>query len=458
MNNSPSAADQHPQSGPPYRRQLLILSIVVGAILLFIAIAILVYLGLRGPARPGALTPTPPRNTIPTGTRAVSPISPPSCRAIVSTGNVEVSLALPVSVKVGDTASYPVEPIVPQVEAWTYPSGYSDSAVWVCGTVVNYIVGLQPTAANQDLMANTEPGEQITLQLSNGTALLFRVAEKREVAPGAEAAVAQQQPRLTLVLPGDETWEIAVADYAAEAASAEPGPTGTTAEPGQAAEVDGARVTLMRSYVEESDNAPPDTTYFLVEFSVQNVGEGPLQTDAFSMKLRDSLGNTYLVAPRVSERGEFGPLSGEIPSGATAQGSAGYVVPKPLPTGELNWIFSPRPDAESVNVGIPYEAAGDVVALQPDVTITDAFLSDDGDTLVIEGEVLNRDTDVLVVDRSEIRLSSGGGTAELITTAPPLPWRIQPGQVQVIELQYQRPDAATVVLQLLGYSFEIGGL
>jgi len=42
--------------------------------------------------------------------------------------------------------------------------------------------------------------------------------------------------------------------------------------------------------------------------------------------------------------------------------------------------------------------------------------------------------------------------------APPLPWTIQPGQTQVIELQYSKPDASTALLALLGYSFEVRGL
>jgi len=42
--------------------------------------------------------------------------------------------------------------------------------------------------------------------------------------------------------------------------------------------------------------------------------------------------------------------------------------------------------------------------------------------------------------------------------APLLPWTVQPGQTQVIELQYPKPDAPAALLTLLGYSFEIQGL
>jgi hypothetical protein len=47
---------------------------------------------------------------------------------------------------------------------------------------------------------------------------------------------------------------------------------------------------------------------------------------------------------------------------------------------------------------------------------------------------------------------------KLIMDTPPLPWTIEPGQTRVIELQFESPDASSVLLTLLGYSFEISGL
>jgi hypothetical protein len=367
-------------------------------------------------------------------------------------------MALPMSLAAGDAASYPVVPIVPQENAWVYPPERSGEGVWVCGTVVNYVIGLEPTVANEELVASLVPGDEITVQLSNGAVLLFRVAGRRDVAPGSDVATTQQQPRLTLVLPRSDTWQITLADYAAEAEPAEPPTTGATAQLGQPVDVGGIRVTVIEGYLERRDDLPPGTAYFLVEFTVENPGEQPLTTDTFSMQLRDSLGNTYLVSPQASETGEAGPLTGQIQPGASAQASAGYVVPDPLPTGEIAWIFSPRPVDEQVSVRIPYDDPVDGVALQPDVRVTDAFLSSDGSILIIEGEVQNRDTRALVVEPSDVTLSSSAGMGELVTEAPPLPWTIQPGQLQVVELQYQRPEASTVLLELLGYSFEISGV
>ncbi len=461
MNKPASTTEKGPQPGPgPLdRRQLLLLSIVSGAILLFVAVAILVYLGLRGTRQPTPETPTPTERVEPTATTVASPVPVVDCETIISSGDVEVSVALPVSLTAKGSI-YPVEPIVPQSDTWVYPSGQSGKAVWVCGTVVNYVIGLEPTAQNEELISSFTPGDDIMLRMSSGAVLHFRFVERRSVPPGGESALSQQKPRLTLVLPNRESWQVASADYAAEAESMATPPPEASARPGEAVQIGQARVTMRRGYLEQADDLPQGTAYYVTEFSIENVGEESLATDRVSVKLRDSMGNTYLVSPQASETGESGPLSGEIQPGASVQGSAGFVVPDTLPSGELMWVFSLRPDAGQVSIAIPFEGEGDADSgvPQPQVTINDAFLGDGGSILVIEGEIQNLGTQPLIVERADVTLSSSAGTGDLVTEAPPLPWTIQPGELQVIELQYQRPDASTVLLELLGYSFEIGGL
>jgi hypothetical protein len=139
------------------------------------------------------------------------------------------------------------------------------------------------------------------------------------------------------------------------------------------------------------------------------------------------------------------------------------VVPETLAGPTLIWTFNPQPGSEvRASVSIPHEAAGEdeepAVEGQAEVTITDAFLSTSGDVLYIEGEVLNLGTGPLTVELSDVSLTSSAGIGNLRTAAPPWPWTVQPNQTQVIELQYERPDASAVLLTLLGYTFEIQGL
>jgi hypothetical protein len=222
-----------------------------------------------------------------------------------------------------------------------------------------------------------------------------------------------------------------------------------------------AQVMVTRGYVERSGpDLLPETMYYLVEFSVENVGSVPLDATAFNMQLQDGVGNGYLLSPAASATGEHGPLGGEIAPGVSAQATAGYLVPETLAGPTLIWTFSPRPGSElRASVGIPYEAgAGPALAGQAEVTITDAFLSSDGDVLIIGGEVRNTGRELLTVELSDISLTSSAGMSDLRVAAPPLPWTVQPGQTQVIELQYTKPAASAALLGLLGYSFEIQGL
>jgi hypothetical protein len=178
------------------------------------------------------------------------------------------------------------------------------------------------------------------------------------------------------------------------------------------------------------------------------------------MQLRDGLGNKYLLSSTASAYGDSGLIEGEIAPGEVVEGSAGYWVPEALAGPELIWTFSPSPGSEVwASVGISYE--GEAEPAEPgraEVTITDALLSDDKTTLLVEGEIRNTGGSPLLVEVRDITLSSGSGMGELIMAAPPLPWTIEPGQTRVIELQFERPPAASVLLTLLGHSFEISGL
>jgi len=451
-----------PPMGPSFLqgRQELILSIIGASVLLFAAIVIIIFLGLRGTGQRNAGTPTATNEAQPTLESSTSRSPTRTCETVINSGNVQVSVALPVSTTVKGT-EFRVEPILPEGDAWSYPPTRSDVALWVCGTVVNYVIGLEPTPGAEALIKSLVPGDGIKLQLANGTVLPFRFTARREVPPGQQDVLSQQQPRLTLLLAQDDVWQVAIADYVAEEESTEALALDPSALLGQPVDVGGARVIVDRGHVRQDPNLPSGTMYYLVEFSIENVGDAPLPTGSFSMRLRDELGNTYLVSPSASEAGEFGPLSGEIEPGASSQATAGYLVPQPLPPGSLTWIFSPRPGTEAqARIGIPYEsAAGSPPSTaQLDVTVDDAFFSSDGNTLIIVGEVRNGGADPVTVNPADITLSSSSGPGQLVMAAPSLPWSIEPGQAQVIELQYQRPAASTVMLGLLGYTFEIDGL
>jgi hypothetical protein len=447
-------------------RRLLIIPVIGGILILLGAVALIAFIGLRrfllrDEANPSMslrvvkLTPTA------SAPAPSSPLPLPPCKTIISSGDVQVAAPLPTSLSVGNE-QFPVVAVVSDQAGWTYPSEASGSAAWICGTVVNYVVGLEATPENEALLAGLRPGDEIKLSLSNGAELLFQFAELQEGVVANEVSVFEQiRPRLTLILEvEDGTWRVATANYFSSIEPIEP-PSGTMAQLGQPVRVGDAQVTVIRGHAERGGTGLlPGTMYYLVEFSVENVGGATLDAGGFNMELQDGVGNEYLLSPAASAFGEYGSLSGQIAPGAATQGTAGYLVPDTLAGPTLIWTFSPGPTAElRGSVSIPYEPGAEpVLAGQADVTITDAFLSDNGNVLNIEGEVRNTGNGSLAVEMDDISLTSSAGMSALRSAAPPLPWVIDPGQTQIIDLQYDTPAASTALLTLLGYSFEIGGL
>ncbi len=453
----------------PSRPSCLVVALIAGGIgLLLLAIVLVTFLGLRQvfveqEATPGVplevvkVTPTPA--IFPSPSPSTSPLPPPSCQTIISSGDVEVAVSLPVSLTVGGR-DFPVVAIVPGDEGWAYPDGYPGAAAWLCGSVVNYVVGLEPLPENGTLLTGLRPGDEIELHLSNGVTLNFRFSERREVAPNDQGIFEQARPRLTLILEGTDAWQVAIADYVSETEPVQP-PTGEPVAIGQPVRVGDVQVTVTSGYVvRDAPDLLPGTLYYLVEFAVENFGTAPVDTTVFDMRLVDGDGNEYLLSPAASDAGKSGPLTGLLQPGGEAKGSAGYLVPESLNGPTLIWVFSPRPGAElQARFSLPYEPPAEepTGAGHAEVAITDAFLSEGGTVLVIEGEVRNTGDAPVTVALTDISLTSSAGMSSLRMAAPPLPWTIAPGDTQTIELQYDKPDAATALLSLLGYSIEIRG-
>ena len=456
------------QAGQSRRNCLIIIPLAGGILFVLIAVILLLVLGLRQAFVQQASTDmpleivklTPP--AIPTA--QPSPLPPPqqSCETIISSDDVQVAASLPVSLTLGGEP-FPIVAIVSGEQGWTYPSGHTGAAAWVCGTVVNYVVGLEPTPENETTLIGLRPGDEIKMHLSSGTVLVFRFVERRETEANEASVFDQMRPRLTLVLEKqDGAWQVAEADYASEIEQIPPS-TGTLTPPGQPVRVGDAQVTVTEGHVErDAADLLAGTMYYLVEFSVENVGIAPLDASAFNMQLQDDVGNIYLLSPTASEAGANGSLGGEIGTGSVMQGTAGYLVPETLVGPALIWTFSPRLGSALASVSIPYEASVEQpsVGERAEVTLDEdgTFLSSDGGNLVIGGQVHNVGEVPITVELSDISLTSSAGMSALVSNAPRLPWTLQPGETQVFELQYDTPAASTALLTLLGYSFEIRGV
>jgi len=459
---TPPEAEEPSRASSLRSRWTPLIPLVGGILLLLIAVVVIIVLVLTRlfpgrEAAPGMRV----RVVKPTPTPFTSPLTPTvSCEPpVISSDDVEVAASLPISLTVAGE-SFPIVTTTPDPEGWSYPADSSGAAAWICGLVVNYVVGLEPTAENQDLLTNLRPGDEIKLHLSNGTVFFFRFIERRETEANDPSVFAQTQPRLTLILEKEEgAWQVAVANYATETEPVESA-SGQLAQPGEPMRIGEIEVTVVRGHYERGyPDLAPGTMYYMVEFTIQNTGATSLNPELFNMRLQDNVGSVYLPSPAASALGEYGLLDEQIPPGSTVEGTAGYLAPETLAGPTLIWTFRPWPDSElRASTIIPYEE----LDTEPDsagravVSITDAFL--DEDLLIIEGEVRNAGEGSITIEQEDISLSSSAGLSELLGAAPTLPWTIEPGQTQIIELQYEKPSASAAVLSLAGYSFDIGGI
>jgi len=448
--------DPSPTSRKSVTRSRVILGLVAAGVVL--GAALLVSLGFLAVR---TLLPSEEPSSIPLEiTRVVSsPLSPtPFSPPIVEVGESRMPLAVPVLLEAGGR-SIQVQPSNPQgQDPWTAPAGQPGAATWIYGTVVNYVLGLEPTADNREMMDGLRKGDPILLRLSSGTRLTFRVQERQTVTAGTEALFAQTRPGLTLVLRDPDTWSVVTADF--EAAT-EPTPAAGEALAGteQAVQVGDTRVTVIEGHAERGGaGLPSGTMIYFVEFSVRNTGTAPLNPAVFLMVLEDGLGNRYTPSTSASEAGRYGSLPDTIGPGQEVNGSAAYVVPDTLPGPNLIWIFSPSPTLElRARFSIPYSPPTPPATL-PEVRVLEAFLGEGGAILHIVMEIHNPGNAPLTVGDQDISLSSSAGPGELRAAAPPFPWTIAAGDTRQVELQFARPGASTAVVTVLGYTFEISGM
>jgi hypothetical protein len=444
------------------RRWLVLLPIVIGTCLLLTAVVLILIVGIRSlssatqeenagmPFSVVEITPTPQLDV-----STVTP--PPACQTVISSGDVEAAVPLPVSLTVADLI-FSVVPVVPEAGQWTGPAS-SESAVWVCGSVVNYLVQLLSSAENEALLTAMEPGTPIALTLSDGIELQFRFSGRQQVAAYDPPVLVQSRPMVSLIVPAEDgTWQVATGAYVVEA---ETPPRRPLANVDQPIRVGNIELLVVRGHTAR-DQAflGPGDMVFLVEYTVENLGTDAIDSDGFVQFLQDSAGNQYSVSPQASRLGDYGVLTGPVAPGQTVQATAGYIVPEALPGPAVVWTFSPGSAADpQAHVSIPHrpavgpEATGEFL-----MVVTDAFLSSDGTTLVIEGEIRNAGNGPVTIELADISLTSSAGLSVLRAAAPPLPWTVAAGQTQIVELQYSKPDAAAALLTVGGYSFEIEGL
>jgi len=121
---------------------------------------------------------------------------------IVEAGTKTKQLVVPRTLEIKGV-SFVVQPVKVGVGDWPPPE-VERAVSWVNGTVINYVMGLEGTPPNKELLASLQPGSQLLLRMSTGVVYRFVYADTVRVAPQASEIFWQTRPGLTLVLLGDQ--------------------------------------------------------------------------------------------------------------------------------------------------------------------------------------------------------------------------------------------------------------
>ncbi|HOU15429.1 MAG TPA: J domain-containing protein [Anaerolineae bacterium] len=369
----------------------------------------------------------------------------PAEAAVVQESGTPVLTVRPKQLDIAGTI-YPVVAVLPEQGRWPIPHEQRGIAVWLYGTVINYVVGVPYVATTESLLAGLTSAQRITLTLDNGSALVFGSPQTQRIAAEDLSPMAQDRPGLTLMmLDSSQTSRLIVqARYLPEESIFS-----------QDQKVDGLKFEVLEASVrEETDTA----VYFVIEYQVTNESGADKDAAFFDLVLEDSNGQRYTLDDAATTWGKYGRLNRVLVNGEIAMGSAGYQVPRTMPS-PATWIV--RSDATSANntrFAVSYEPPQPAPP-QPDVELSDVFDDVTRNVIVINGTIYNDGKSPLIVTLANINLTYSGGASSLQASTPLLPWNIGADGYQEFEVQFSRPTGVdSVLLEILGFTFRIEGL
>ena len=375
----------------------------------------------------------------------VSPPFIPRDVTVLQEGGTSLLTVRPKSLSISGT-TFPVVAVVPDQGRLPLPSAQQSVALWVHGTLINYVIGLPANDVNESLLAGLSSSARISLVLDNGTVLVFGSAQSQRIAANDLSPMSQERPGLTVMLLGANTTDRLVVH-------ARHLPEDSLPADGQKA--DDVRIKVLDTVVLDETGGK---TTFIVEYEVVNEGAVTIDPAVFDMVLEDASGKRYTLDAETSARGQYGVPKENIDQGKSTRRSAGYIIPKDIAT-PLTWLF--RADTQSPNVTrqiLPFKLPPSQPAL-PDVVLTDVFLDMRHDVIVISGTIFNDGESNLEVTSNDMNLSAGTGKGSLLAASPPLSWTIGPDASQEFEIQFTVPQGTdTVLLDILRFAFEIEGL
>jgi hypothetical protein len=332
------------------------------------------------------------------------------------------------------------------------------TAVWIYGSIVNYVVGLPDSEANRALLEGLTPGAEMMLSTRGGTRYTFSFNNRTTVPVTNRDVFAQTTPGITLVLLGSEGTERLVVNGRYVVAETN-NPAGNVVGLGETAQLENVQLTVnSTTYIADRPEIPPGFALFVVDYQLQNVGLTALDSGSLQLSLIDSLGNQYAVSPLATQLGNFPTLTGFLNANQVSMASAGYQIPLGLESDTLSWVVTNSRSGAQVYVSLPF-TGGSAAAAGSAVSLVRVEVSTDLSSLILGGQVTNLGTQPVVITESDVSLQTQDGSIYLLlSTNPPFPWTVPPGQTLQFFLTYQRPPADTAVFRVLNQGFQLTSL
>ncbi len=341
---------------------------------------------------------------------------------------------------------------------WTPATDDVETAVWVYGSIVNYVLGVPDSETNRSLLEALAPGDEITLATRGGTRFTFSFNSRTTEPVTNRDVFAQTTPGITLVLLGSDGNERLVVNgrYVVSEANNQ---TDNVVGLGETAQLENVQITVNSStYIADRAEIPPGFAFFVVDYQIQNVGLTAIDSGSLQLGLVDSLGNQYALSPLATQLGNLPALSGFLNANQTAQASAGYQIPLGLESDTLSWVVTNGRSGAQVYVTLPF-TGGAATAAGSNISLARVDVSLDLTSLIVGGQVTNLGTQPIVITESDVALKTQDGTIYLLlSTNPPFPWTIPPGQTLQFFLTYQLPPSETAVFTVLNQGFQLSGL
>ena len=383
---------------------------------------------------------------------------------ISDSSTVSVTLDIPVSLAVGERDFVVLPQTINPDGSWS-PGISSDSAAgWVHGSVINYIMALQSTGENADLLRSLAPGSEVVMTTQNGSDFVFEVAGSRQVDVGDQTVFSQLSPGLTLMLMDDQDGQRLVVDGRYVITDTPSGSGGSEVNTevgiGEPVQLDGLQVTINNAtYTPDHPQAPPGFAFFILDGLLQNTSSSTVDLGMLQLMLVDETGNRYVLNPVAATLGESAPLTGGfLAAGQSMPFSVGYQIPVGLTSTMLTAQVMRQDTGAGVQINIPFSARNAVE--ETNISLQSVEVSEDRANLIMTGQITNNGGQPVVIAQSDVTLRTPDGASYLILSSnPPFPWTIPAGQTLLYVVTFQRPVAAdSAVFTVLNQPFQLNNL